>query len=81
MEKKEDKRKRLDVTEDICPLTFVKCKLQLEEMSEGEVLEIFLREGEAVKNVPRSLSDEGHIILSLKEKEKGIFLLTVERGE
>ena len=37
---------QIDITKEICPMTFVKTKLKLETMSTGEVLEVTLREGE-----------------------------------
>lgn len=56
---------RINITNDICPMTFVKTKLKLETMSSGEVLEVTLREGEPLKNVPKSVNEEGHNILQL----------------
>ena len=56
---------RINITNDICPMTFVKTKLKLETMRSGEVLEVILREGEPLKNVPRSVKEEGHNILQL----------------
>ena len=56
----------LDITSDVCPITFVKTKLLIERMNSGEVLEVRLTEGEPLENVPRSVSDEGHKVLSLE---------------
>lgn len=67
---KEDSREDLgryflDITSDVCPLTFVKAKLLLERMPQGAVAEIRLQGAEPVENVPRSLEEDGHEILSL----------------
>ena len=51
----------------VCPLNFVKTKLRLEEMKEGEILEVILDGGEPIKNVPRSVKDEGHEILKVEK--------------
>lgn len=62
----------LDITKDVCPMTFVKTKLQIERMAPGEILEVRLNEGEPLENVPRSIADEGHELLSLEaEAEQG----------
>ncbi|MFH1784785.1 MAG: sulfurtransferase TusA family protein [bacterium] len=58
---------RLDLTGVACPTNFVKTKLKLEEMKEGSVLELILDDGEPVKNVPRSVKEDGHQILSAQK--------------
>jgi TusA-related sulfurtransferase len=55
----------LDITAQVCPLTFVHTRLQLERMKSGEILEIRLAGSEPLQNIPRSLADEGHEVLSL----------------
>ena len=47
----------------ICPYNFVKTKLKLETMDAGQVLAVILDEGEPIRNVPRSVSDDGHTVL------------------
>jgi tRNA 2-thiouridine synthesizing protein A len=54
----------LDLRGVICPYNFVKTKLKLETMSPGQVLSVLLDEGDPIKNVPRSVSDDGHTVLS-----------------
>jgi len=55
----------LDITSDVCPMTFVKTKLLIERMSSGETAEVRLNAGEPLENVPRSVVEHGHEILSL----------------
>ncbi len=55
----------LDITSDVCPITFVKTKLLIEKMKSGEVLEVRLTKGEPLENVPRSVLEDGHEVLSL----------------
>ncbi len=59
--------KVLDLCGVACPMNFVKTKLKLEEMNDGEVLEIHLDDGEPIRNVPRSVKDEGHEIVSVEK--------------
>ncbi len=69
----------IDITKEICPMTFVKTKLKLETMSIGEVLEVTLREGEPLLNVPRSVEQDGHKILGLR-KHGEVYKLIIERS-
>tara|TARA_Y100000994_G_scaffold65506_1_gene53395 strand:- start:93 stop:371 length:279 start_codon:yes stop_codon:yes gene_type:complete len=59
----------LDITEDVCPMTFVKVRLQIEKMADEESLEIRLRGLEPIENVPESLLELGHKIVSLDAEE------------
>ncbi len=70
---------QIDITKEICPMTFVKTKLKLETMSAGEVLEVTLREGEPLINVPRSVEQDGHKILDLRQ-EGDLYKLLIERS-
>ncbi|TLY24803.1 MAG: sulfurtransferase TusA family protein [Nitrospirae bacterium] len=54
----------LDLRGVICPYNFVKTKLKLETMEAGQILAVLLDEGDPIRNVPRSVSDDGHIVLS-----------------
>lgn len=61
----------LDITRDVCPLTFVKTKLLLERMSPGDIADIRLKGAEPLENVPRSVREHGHDVLSLKPEADG----------
>lgn len=69
---------QIDITKEICPMTFVKTKLKLETMDSGEVLEVTLREGEPLLNVPRSVEQEGHKVLDIHREEGDIFKILIE---
>lgn len=76
----------LDITGDICPMTFVRTRLQIERMSPGEILEIRLRGAEPLQNVPESLVELGHDILSVvperdapAESPDAVHLLSVRK--
>jgi tRNA 2-thiouridine synthesizing protein A len=55
----------IDITNEVCPMTFVRTKLRLERMKSGEVLAVRLRGEEPLKNVPRAARDEGHAVLGI----------------
>jgi len=59
----------LDITSEVCPLTFVKTKLLIERMAPGQVLEVRLKGAEPLDNVPRSVREQGHTVLGLEADE------------
>lgn len=68
-----------DITNVVCPVTFVKAKVALEELDDGQVLSIRMNDGEPVQNVPRSIKDEGHQILRLTDNGDGTYSLIVRK--
>lgn len=71
---------RLDLTGVKCPFNYVKVKLALEGLASGTKLEVILDDGAPIRNVPASLSNDGHKIVSVDAHEGGRFLLTVEKA-
>jgi TusA-related sulfurtransferase len=69
----------VDITDVVCPITFVKVKVALDELSDGQILSIRLNDGEPVQNVPRSIKDEGHQILKLTCNEDNTYQLIVRK--
>ena len=72
--------KSIDLRGVSCPTNFIKAKLALEMLESGETVRFLLDDGEAVKNVPRSLKAEGHKLLGLEEVDDH-YELTLEKGE
>lgn len=74
----------LDITGEICPLTFVKTKLLIEKMLVGETLQVRLKGDEPLRNVPKSVRELGHEILSLEPEEgegaKGVHRLLLRKN-
>ena len=50
-----------------CPMNFVKTKIQLSTMQSGQLLEILLDDGQPIQNVPGSVRQEGHEVLSTEK--------------
>ena len=71
----------VDITDVVCPVTFVKAKVALEELDEGQILSIRMNDGEPVQNVPRSIKEEGHQIPKLDDNEDGTYTLYVKKVE
>ena len=56
----------IDITAEVCPMTFVRTKLKLERMHSGEILSVRLHGEEPLRNVPRAAREEGHTILGIE---------------
>ena len=70
---------QVDITDVVCPVTFVKAKVALEELDDGEILAVRMNDGEPVQNAPRSIKEEGHQILKLLDNEDGTYTLFVKK--
>ena len=70
----------IDITDVVCPITFVKTKVAIEDLEDGQILEVKINGGEPIENVPRSLKDEGHKVLDLIDNGDGTFTLFVEKA-
>jgi tRNA 2-thiouridine synthesizing protein A len=54
----------LDITGDICPMTFVRTRLALDRLQPGQTLLVKLRGDEPRRNVPRTAIEQGHELLA-----------------
>ena len=72
---------RIDLRGVACPMNFVRTKLVLDELAVGQVLEVFLDEGEPINNVSRSLKDEGHQLVELVQAQPGYRLVVKKTVE
>ena len=70
----------IDLKGEVCPYTFVKSKLAIEELESGQVLRVILDHLPAVDNVPRSLSGEGHEVLEVAQGNGTDWTVTVRKG-
>ncbi|NTX16540.1 sulfurtransferase TusA family protein [Myxococcus sp. CA051A] len=69
----------LDITREVCPMTYVRTKLRLEALESGALLEVLLRGTEPLKNVPRSAREEGHEVVSLESRDDGTHRLVLRK--
>jgi len=74
----------LDITAEVCPLTFVRARLALERLPPGARLEVRLNGGEPLRNVPRALAELGHGVGDPRPEDpgrpEGPFRLSVTRS-
>ncbi|MEJ5172115.1 MAG: sulfurtransferase TusA family protein [Hydrogenothermaceae bacterium] len=62
-----DINRELDLKGEVCPFTFVKSKLIMEQMDVGEVLRVILDYKPSVENVPKSFQMEGQEVLAINQ--------------
>ncbi|MCY4551679.1 MAG: sulfurtransferase TusA family protein [Defluviicoccus sp.] len=55
----------LDITADVCPMTFVRTRLLIERMAAGDTATIVLRGVEPIENVPASVTELGHRVIAM----------------
>ena len=70
----------LDLKGVACPMNFVKVKVSLAQIGEGQILEIVLDDGEPMRNVPRSIKEEGHKIIKVEKLPDNSYRLLVRKG-
>ncbi|MBI5748441.1 MAG: sulfurtransferase TusA family protein [Nitrospinae bacterium] len=69
----------INLSNEVCPMTFVLTKMKLDALKPGQHLEVVLPAGEPMRNVPIQVKEEGHKIL--KVEKMGIFFrLIIEKG-
>jgi tRNA 2-thiouridine synthesizing protein A len=69
----------LDITREICPMTFVRTRLALDRLASGAVLQVRLTGAEPLRNVPRSAMQQGHAVLQTTAQPDGSTLILIRR--
>lgn len=60
-------------------MTFVKTKIELSKLQEGDILEVLLSEGEPLDNVPRNALEQGYIVVSVEHVEGTTHKVTIRK--
>ncbi|MBQ0155392.1 MAG: sulfurtransferase TusA family protein [Bacteroidales bacterium] len=63
----------------LCPMNFVRTKLELATLQSGDVLEILLDDGKPIENVPGSVRLEGHTVISEKQQPEGHWQVLIKK--
>lgn len=69
---------QLDLRGTPCPINFVRTKLRLEQLTPGQLLEVWLDPGEPIEQVPESLAVAGYPIENIEDRSD-FFVLQVRR--
>lgn len=73
--------KTLDIRGEVCPYTFVKSKLAIEQIKPGQTLEVIVDHLPAVENVPQSMENEGHTILDVEQLNERDWKILVKKKD
>lgn len=71
---------RIDIRPFACPMTWVRTRVALERLAEGEWLEVLLAEGEPLDSVPRSAEQEGHRVAAREPWPEGGWRVVLVKG-
>jgi tRNA 2-thiouridine synthesizing protein A len=77
----QDVTREIDITNEICPMTFVRTRLALDKMAPGDILLVKLKGDEPLRNVPRTATEQGHEVLKIETNSQGISSLLIRRGK
>jgi TusA-related sulfurtransferase len=71
--------RELDIRGEVCPFTFVKSKLMLEQMELGQVLRVILDYPPSVENVPKSMKEEGQEVLAINQLDNNTWEILIRK--
>ena len=79
MNMKKKEKILLDITNDKCPITFVKTKIALEKLQANQYLNVYVKEGEALDGLPSSLKELGYQINNKIKINDDVFSLEISK--
>ena len=71
--------RELDIRGEVCPFTFVKSKLVLEQMEEGQILRVIIDYEPSAENVPKSMREEGQEVLAVNKIGENLWEIFVRK--
>ncbi|WP_297887480.1 sulfurtransferase TusA family protein [Sulfurihydrogenibium sp.] len=71
--------RELDLKGEVCPFTFVKSKLIIEQMEKGQILKVILDYKPSVENVPKSMEMEGQEVLAVNQIADNLWEVLVRK--
>lgn len=69
----------LDLAGEVCPFTFVRTKLRLEELPAGARLHVLVDHEPATRNIPRSAAAWGQRVVSVTAAGPGRWRICIEK--
>lgn len=79
MSMKKKEKILLDITNDKCPITFVKTKIALEKLKSDQYLNVHIKKGEALDGLPSSLKELGYQIDNKIKINNDVFSLEISK--
>ncbi len=71
----------LDLRGVVCPMNFVKTRLFLDKIQEGDLVRVLLDGGEPVESVSTSVEQDGHNVEAKNQEAEGHFMLSIRKGK
>lgn len=75
-----DITRSIDTCGEVCPMNMVKTKIALKDLRGGELLQVTLHGGEPIRNISRSVKEEGHRIIKLEKQDDERFIMLIEKS-
>ncbi|MCS7306994.1 MAG: sulfurtransferase TusA family protein [Aquificaceae bacterium] len=72
--------RELDIRGDVCPFTFVKSKLALEQMEKGQVLRVLVDYKPSAESVPKSMKEEGQEVLAVNQLAENLWEIILKKA-
>lgn len=79
MNTEQDITKSIDIRDEVCPMNMMKTKLALKEIESGQILQTTLKSDDALRNVSRSVKEEGHRIINFENRDDETYVLLIEK--
>lgn len=73
--------RELNIRGEVCPFTFVKSKLVLEQMELGQVLRVVLDYPPSVESVPKSMREEGQEVLAINKLDNNTWEILIRKAK
>ncbi len=70
----------IDITAELCPMTFVRTRLAMDRLHYGQILRVTLRGDEPRRNIPETARLQGHDVLGCKTEADGTTTLWLRKG-
>jgi TusA-related sulfurtransferase len=71
--------KILDITNEHCPMTFVKTKIELAKLKSGDRLEVIVTEGEPLENIPKSSVEQGYSVVEIVRLKENVHKIIIQK--
>lgn len=69
----------LDITQEHCPMTFVRTKIELSKLRKGDLLEVLVTDGEPLDSIPKTSAQQGYTVIEITPVENHIHKIVIRK--
>ena len=69
----------IDVTADVCPMTYVRTRLALDRLQSGQLLGVRLQGEEPARSVPDTARLQGHEVVEMVAQANGVTRVVIRK--